>query len=440
MIDLVPLDRLLSRVIDNRGKTCPTAENGMPLIATNCVKNEGLFPTLERVRYVSDETYRQWFRGHPEPGDLIFVTKGEPGQVCLAPEPVNFCIAQDMVALRADDAAVYPPYLFAALRSRQVQDAIVSMHVGTMIPHFKKGDFDKLLIPRPRRGLQQYIGDMYLLLSRKIDLNRRMNETLKAVARAIFKDWFVDFGPTRAKMDGCAPYLAPEIWALFPDRQDIEGKPEGWTKMTLAELAKQSGGQIRTGPFGSQLHQADYLPTGTPVVMPANLISGEIAEEGIARIGPEMIARLSDHAMTEGDIVYGRRGDIGRKALVGPDEAGWLCGTGCLRISICSTNCPPPYIFCHLDRPEVREWISARAIGATMPNLNTSILGEVEILVPNPEIASKFLITVDPLIQRARMNRRESNSLAATRDLLLPKLMSGEIHVKDAENAVEAVA
>ena len=70
-------------------------------------------------------------------------------------------------------------------------------------------------------------------LDDKIDLNRRMNETLEAMARAIFKDWFVDFGPTRAKMEGRAPYLAPEIWALFPDRLDDEGKPEGWHETAI---------------------------------------------------------------------------------------------------------------------------------------------------------------------------------------------------------------
>jgi type I restriction enzyme S subunit len=275
-------------------------------------------------------------------------------------------------------------------------------------------------------------------LDDKIDLNRRMNETLEAMARAIFKDWFVDFGPTRAKMEGRAPYLAPDIWALFPDRLDDDGKPEGWTFRTLKELAAQSSGTIRTGPFGSQLHQADYSQAGTPVVMPTNLTEGEITEEGIARVDAEIAARLADHAMADGDIVYGRRGDIGRKALVGPDEAGWLCGTGCLRISIRSTNCPPIFIFHHLDRPEVKEWISTRAIGATMPNLNTGILGEVEILVPSPEVGARFVDTVDPVLQHCRANRREVKTLAATRDLLLPKLMSGEIRVLDAEKIVEA--
>ena len=81
-------------------------------------------------------------------------------------------------------------------------------------------------------------------LDDKIDLNRRMNETLDAMTRAIFKDWFVDFGPTRAKMEGRAPYLAPEVWALFPDRLDNEGKPEGWTTNRLDQLQSSLNGSL----------------------------------------------------------------------------------------------------------------------------------------------------------------------------------------------------
>ena len=86
---------LLSNIVDNRGKTCPVDKAGLPLIATNCVKNDALFPTFKKVRYVNQETYDTWFRGHPEPGDMIFVCKGSPGDVCWTPDPVNFCIAQD---------------------------------------------------------------------------------------------------------------------------------------------------------------------------------------------------------------------------------------------------------------------------------------------------------------------------------------------------------
>ena len=180
--DVIPFPHLLLEVIDNRGKTCPTSGTGIPLIATNCIRNDLLYPTYEKARYVSRETYDTWFRGHPEPGDILFVNKATPGRVCLVPNPVDFCIAQDMVAIRADRYKIYPKYLFAALRSAPVQDQIAQMHVGILIPHFKKGDFDKVLIPVPSGGAQRFIGDTYFDLSAKIDLNRRMNETLEARA------------------------------------------------------------------------------------------------------------------------------------------------------------------------------------------------------------------------------------------------------------------
>jgi len=129
---------LLINIVDNRGKTCPTADEGTPLIATNCIKNDALYPVHEKVRYVNQETYDNWFRGHPESGDMIFVCKGSPGRVCWVPDLIDFCIAQDMVAIRADETRVYSKYLFALLRSTQTQQKILNMHVGTLIPHFKK--------------------------------------------------------------------------------------------------------------------------------------------------------------------------------------------------------------------------------------------------------------------------------------------------------------
>jgi type I restriction enzyme S subunit len=92
-------------------------------------------------------------------------------------------------------------------------------------------------VPLPYLSEQAEIVSLLGALDDKIDLNRRMNETLETMARAIFKDWFVDFGPTRAKIEGRTPYLSPEIWALFPDRLDDDGKPEGWERSTLSHIA-----------------------------------------------------------------------------------------------------------------------------------------------------------------------------------------------------------
>ena len=98
-----PITDLLSFIVDNRGKTVPTAEAGHKLIATNCVTNNTLFPVYEKVRYLSEDTYQNWFRAHPIPGDILFVCKGTPGRVCMVPDPIDFCIAQDMIALRANE-------------------------------------------------------------------------------------------------------------------------------------------------------------------------------------------------------------------------------------------------------------------------------------------------------------------------------------------------
>ena len=173
-----PLTELLSTIIDNRGKTVPTVDNGRILIATNCVTNNTLFPVYEKVRFISDEIYHTWFRGHPTPGDILFVNKGTPGRVCLVPDPIDFSIAQDMIALRADDTKVYNKYLLAVLRSDRIQRQIYNTSVGDVIPHFKKQFLNQLLIPIPDRKVQEFIGDLYYNLSYKVEHNNRINHNL----------------------------------------------------------------------------------------------------------------------------------------------------------------------------------------------------------------------------------------------------------------------
>jgi type I restriction enzyme, S subunit len=156
----------------------------------------------------------------------------------------------------------------------------------------------------------------------------------------------------------------------------------GWIETTLGELCDRGGGTIRTGPFGSQLHQKDYSDVGTPVVMPQDLLDGRVSERSIARVGPEHVRRLNQHQLKVTDIVYGRRGDIGRRALITEREAGWLCGTGCLRITPGSGQVNSRFLFYALGEPRTVEQIAKKAVGATMANLNTSILREVPLRLP----------------------------------------------------------
>jgi type I restriction enzyme S subunit len=151
-----------------------------------------------------------------------------------------------------------------------------------------------------------------------------------------------------------------------------------WVESTLGEICDAGGGVIKTGPFGSQLHQSDYEDEGIPVVMPKDIIDGRVLEGSIARVNDGHIDRLSQHKLSEGDIVYGRRGDIGN------ENAGWLCGTGCLRVTLGQdTPVSSRFLHLYLKQPDVITWISNQAIGATMPNLNTSILRSVPVKYPN---------------------------------------------------------
>ena len=164
---------------------------------------------------------------------------------------------------------------------------------------------------------------------------------------------------------------------------------------TLGQLCELGKGKIQTGPFGSQLHQADYSEEGTPVVMPADIIDGKISEAKIARVSEDHVMRLERHQLAIGDIVYGRRGDIGRQALITSKEEGWLCGTGCLRVAVGKKSpIDPEYLHLYLKMPDVISYIQNQAIGATMPNLNTEILKRIPIRYPEKIADQKKVIAV----------------------------------------------
>jgi type I restriction enzyme, S subunit len=155
-----------------------------------------------------------------------------------------------------------------------------------------------------------------------------------------------------------------------------------WIVKTIGEICDLGNGKVQTGPFGSQLHQSDYQAEGYPFVMPKDIINGTINESSIARVSINHVERLSKHKLSLGDIIYGRRGDIGRQALVRRENVGWLCGSGCLRISLGNALVDPKFLHFYLKLPEVMSWVENQAIGATMPNLNTKILRSVPVRYP----------------------------------------------------------
>lgn len=381
----VPLPSVLLTVVDNRGKTVPTAPSGHKLIATNCVRNENLYPVYEKIRYLSEETYRTWFRAHPEPGDIIFVCKGTPGRVCLVPDPIDFCIAQDMVALRADPKIVYNKYLLAVLRSFQIQEQILSTSVGDVIPHFKKSFFDQIMIPIPNMDIQKSIGDFYYTISEKTELNKKINDNLEQQAAALFSSL----------------YNRSNTEVRYTDLIQILG---GGTPKT-GETAYWNG------------NIAFFTPkdVGTPYTF---ITEKTITEEGLSHCNSRLYPVNT--------VFVTARGTVGKVGLSGVPMA---MNQSCYALVGKETHQLLVYFYTlkAVDR------LKHKASGAVFDAITTRDFDSEQIMKLSDDDAKAFLCVAEPMFQEILNNSIENLRLSTLRDFLLPKLMSGEIGVSSVQ-------
>jgi type I restriction enzyme, S subunit len=199
----------------------------------------------------------------------------------------------------------------------------------------------------------------------------------------------------------------------MPVEQLLGRLPRGWNYTTLAEACAEAGGNLQTGPFGNQLHAYDYVANGLPTIMPQNIGENRVVEEGIARISEEDAERLGRYRVQPGDIVYSRRGDVERRALIRQHEDGWLCGTGCLRVRFGAGFVDPVYASYYLGDPRVCEWVVRHAHGATMPNLNTAILSALPFVVPPLSEQRAIARVLSMLDDKIELNRRMNTTLGA---------------------------
>lgn len=386
----VPLTELLSFIVDNRGKTVPTAPSGHKLIATNCVTNNTLFPVYEKIRYLSEETYQTWFRAHPIPGDILFVNKGTPGRVCLVPDPVDFCIAQDMIALRADESKIYPKYLFAVLRSREIQQQIYNTNVGDVIPHFKKQFLNQLLIPIPERSIQESIGDLYYVLSLKAERNKKINDNLEQQAQSYFQELLVD-----------------------------NADPE-WTTGTISDL-----GAVVGGSTPSKAKPEYYTESGIAWITPKDLSINKSkfvshGENDITELG---LKNSSAAIMPEGTVLFSSRAPIGYIAIA----AGEVTTNQGFKSVVPKPEIGTPFVYFFLKN--TLPVIEGMASGSTFKEVSGSTMKNVPAVIPDAETLAKFSDFCAPIFAQQRILEEQNQSLATLRDNLLPKLMSGEIDV-----------
>jgi type I restriction enzyme S subunit len=441
--DEIALDDALEFVVDNRGKTVPVCEDGIPLIATNCVSNDDLYPVHSNVRYVSDDIYKNWFRSHPLPNDILLTNKGSKnGAVCLVPDPVDFCIAQDMVALRADPKRIDAAYLFAALRSPQIQYCIKQLNVDSVIPHFKKTDFNKLFIPLPDCNVQKAIGRMYLAFSQRIELNRRMNATLEGMAQALFKSWFVDFDPVidnalvagnpipeeftaRAELrrtaldNGTANReTAKPFPDAFAETEELGWIPDGWEELPLKDVCRVLNGRA--------YKNSEFKEVGIPIVRIQNLSGG-------GKTVYSDLALPNDKLISPDDLTFAWSATFGPHIWRGPRS---IYHYHIWKMDVDSQRINKFLLYFILQRQTAA--MKDAATGSIFTHLTKGTMEKKKIVVPAATLLPLLEQQLSSVFRAISANSSQAVNLTKLRDTLLPKLISGELRIPDAEKLAEA--
>jgi type I restriction enzyme, S subunit len=323
-----------------------------------------------------------------------------------------------------------PLFLYYWFSSPWGQDDILSVGIGSSVPGFNLGQLRHMKVRLPSMAEQHTIVSILGNLDDKIELNRRMNETLEKMARAIFKDWFVDFGPTRAKAEGCVPYLAPEFWSLFPSCLDGEDKPMGWVWQNLGHVVYG----IKRGLSPS------YTEDGGVLVLNQKCVRDRRIDAAKGRRHDLSKKSIAGRTLATGDILINSTGvgTLGRIAQVWHlPEADTVVDSHVTVVRPDNVLTSSLYLGFNLISREAE--IEALGEGSTgQTELSRVRLGELPILVPDQRVQAVFEQITYSLVERIVLNDIESRTLAQTRDYLLPKLMSGEIRIREAEKLVAA--
>lgn len=418
--DLCDPKRPIAYGIVQPGKPFP---GGIPIVRVNNFSATGL--DLAEVLSVDPAIEKQYARSRPQPSDVLVTLVGSIGQVAIAPVGIagwNLARAVGLLPMPDHHHAQWVSY---SIKNRDAQD-FIRQHANTTVQAtFNLGDLAKLPVPYPDESVRQDILETLTAIDDRIGLNRRMNETLEGMAQAIFRDWFVDFGPTRRKAAGEAdpvaimggltpdPARAAELAALFPAAFSDDGLPVGWSERPLDTIADFLNG-LALQKFPAKAGEPDL-----PVIKIAELRNG--LSERTNRAARTLPAK---YIIKDGDFIFSWSGSLMAKV--------WTLGEGALNqhlFKVSSEEFPQWFYgqWVHHHMPEFQLIAASKA--TTMGHIQRGHLSSAITVCPQGGAMEVMSSVMQPLWDRMIHNELENRTLAETRDYLLPRLMSGAVRV-----------
>ena len=430
-----PLDGLCSLIVDCPHSTPVWTNGGVVVLRNQNIRNGRL--KLDQPSFTDEAHYQERIRrAAPQEGDIVITREAPMGEVCMVPPNLKCCLGQRMVLLRPDPTKVDGRYLLAALQSQSVRNQISwAEGTGSTVSNLRIPDLEALRIPYRRISEQRVIAHILGTHDDKIELNRKMNETLESMARALFKSWFIDFDPVRAKVDGrwkkgqSIPGLPAELWDLFPDSLESLGDrelPKGWELTPLGNVSNILNGFA----FKSE----DYRDYGSFVLRTKNF-----GDDGYARrlkddvYLDERIAKEYESFLVQPFDIHlvMVAASIGKTAITPPNMLPALRNQNmwCFR----NKDTFPFRHYINLMIPLIASDLRGHSSGTARDFFRKGDFEKYQIVRPEPralEHAEKFFRIT---FEKIAINIAEITALENLQDELLPKLISGEVQLNKPE-------
>lgn len=414
------------------------SKSGIKFIKVEAITESGGF-IPEKFAFIDAETDEKLARSRLIEDDILFTiaeTIGRVAQVTSAVLPAN--TNQAVAIVRPNRDAIYPRFLYYTLRDSNRIQLAQSKVVQSVQANFSLGELSAIELPLPSQTEQRAVAHILGTLDDRIELNRKQSETLEAMARALFKSWFVDFEPVRAKIEGrwqrgqSLPGLPAHLHDLFPDQikeSELGEIPEGWRHSTIGEEVTVCGGSTPSTKE-PEFWEGGHHCWATPKDLSA--LKFPVLLDTDRKITDAGIAKISSGLLPVGTVLLSSRAPIGYLAIA---EVPTAINQGFIAMK-CDGALPNVFVL-----PWCRESMDAivgNANGSTFQEISKSNFRPLRVVVPSAAVLESFTKSAGSFYRQMVENERESRSLAELRDTLLSKLISGELRVPDAERIVGA--